>query len=295
MKTWKADLALLGNTVIWGATFVLVKNALHDISPMLYLAFRFALAGFALLLIYGRKLQRASVLSGAIAGVLLFLGYMFQTQGLQYTSPSKSAFYTSLSIPMVPLLAGLVYRKAPRWIDLAGIAVASCGMVLLTTEGSRVVWDRGSLLSFLCAVAFAGHIVAVGFFAERSNFETIATIQVLTAALLAGAAFRFVETPRLAWSRPVIAAIAVTALLATALAFTVQAWAQQHTTATRTALIYTLEPVWAWLTSWTLTGERLSGVALTGGLLILAGVLLAELKRGNVPEHLSVRAASTEV
>ena len=185
MRTWKADLALLGNTVIWGVTFVLVKDALHDVSPLVYLALRFTLAAIVLGLVYGRKLKRASLRDGAIAGVFLFLGYLFQTTGLQYTSPSKSAFYTSLSIPMVPLLASLVYRSAPKWMEVAGIVVGTGGMLLLTTEGSRIVWDRGSLLSLLCAVAFAGHIVAVGYFAERSSFETIAVMQVTTAALLA--------------------------------------------------------------------------------------------------------------
>jgi drug/metabolite transporter (DMT)-like permease len=295
VKTWRADAALLGNTLIWGATFVLVKDALRDVSPMVYLALRFTLAGLALFLIYGKKLRRDSVAAGVIAGLALFLGYLFQTTGLQYTTPSKSAFYTSLSIPMVPLLAAVLYRKAPRGIEIAGVAVASAGMLLLTTEGSRLVWDRGSLLSFLCAVAFAAHIVTVGYFAKRSSFETVAAVQVITAAVLAGAAFPFFEKARLHWTGPVIGAVAVTALFATALAFSVQAWAQQHTTATRTALIYTLEPVWAWITSWKLTGERLSGTSLTGGLLILAGVLLVELKRETTPAHPTVRAISPEV
>ena len=295
MRTWKADLALLGNTVIWGVTFVLVKDALHDVSPLVYLALRFTLAAIVLGLVYGRKLKRASLRDGAIAGVFLFLGYLFQTTGLQYTSPSKSAFYTSLSIPMVPLLASLVYRSAPKWMEVAGIVVATGGMLLLTTEGSRIVWDRGSLLSLLCAVAFAGHIVAVGYFAERSSFETIAVMQVTTAALLAAVSIPFLEHARLKTSLVVVVAGVVTALLATALAFTVQAWAQQITTSSRTALIYTLEPVWAWITSWALTGERLSAPGALGGLLILGGVLLVELKRQNSPEHPSVRAVSPEV
>jgi drug/metabolite transporter (DMT)-like permease len=295
MKTWKADLALLANTIIWGVTFLLVKDALHDVSPMVYLALRFTLAAIILGLIYGRKLNRASIRDGVIAGCFLFLGYLFQTTGLQYTSPSKSAFYTSLSIPMVPLLACFVYKTAPRWMEVGGIVVATAGMLLLTTEGSRIVWDRGSLLSLLCAVAFAGHIVAVGYFAERSSFETIAVMQVATAALLATVSIPFLEHARLKVSTLVVVAVIVTAVLATALAFTLQAWAQQHTTSSRTALIYTLEPVWAWITSWALTGEGLSAPGALGGVLILAGVLLVELKRPITPEHPSVRAVSPEV
>lgn len=295
MKTWKADAALVGNTLIWGATFVLVKDALHEVSPMVFLALRFALAAAILGLIYGRKVQSSALRDGAIAGCFLFLGYLFQTTGLQYTTPSKSAFYTSLSIPMVPLLTAIVYRNAPRWMEVAGIVVATTGMLLLTTEGSRIVWDRGSLLSLLCAVSFAGHIVAVGYFAERSNFETIAYMQVSTAAILAAGSIPVMEHARLKLSATVVVAVVVTAVLATALAFTVQAWAQQHTTSSRTALIFTLEPVWAWGTSWALTGEKLSKLGALGGLLILAGVLLVELKRPNSPEHPSVRTVSPEV
>jgi drug/metabolite transporter (DMT)-like permease len=147
----------------------------------------------------------------------------------------------------------------------------------------------------LCAVAFAGHIVAVGYFSERSNFETIAVMQVCTAALLAAVSIPFLEQPRFKMSTIVVMAVIITAVLATALAFTLQAWAQQHTTSSRTALIYTMEPVWAWITSWIITGERLSAPGALGGLLILAGVLLVELKRPNNPEHPSVRAVSPEV
>lgn len=295
MRSWKADAALLVNAFVWGVTFVLVKDALHDVSPVLYLALRFGLAGSVLLLWYGRKLQGKAVRYGVIAGCLLFLGYIFQTTGLQFTTPSKSAFYTSLSIPLVPLLGALVYKRAPGRMEVAGVCVATIGMVLLTTEGSRLTWDRGSLLSLLCALAFAAHIVAVGYFAERSNFETIAVVQVGTAALLAAISFPVLETPRLRWSTSVIAAVVITALLATALAFTVQAWAQQHTTATRTALIYSLEPVWAWLTSWIVIGERLSRLALGGGLMILLGVLLVEMKREKSSDHPTIRAVSPEV
>lgn len=295
MKTWKADLALVGNTIIWGATFVLVKNALADLSPMVFLAVRFGLASLVLLAIYWRQLQRSSIRYGIVAGFLLFLGYLFQTTGLLYTTPSKSAFYTSMSIPLVPLLASLVYRSAPGWMEVAGVLIASVGMVLLTTEGSRIVWDRGSWLSLLCALAFAAHIVAVGKFADRSSFETLAVVQVFVAAILATVSFRFLEAPRFRWSGPAVWALLITALFATALAFTVQAWAQRHTSPTRTALIYALEPVWAWLTSWLALGEKLSALAIAGGSLILAGVLLVELKRATATQHLSIRAVSPEV
>src|ERR1700722_5954817 len=109
MKTLKADLALIGVTAIWGCTFLLVQNALHDVSPILFLGLRFAVAACALFFLYRKRLMRAAVLPGIAAGFLLFAGYAFQTVGLQYTTASKSAFLTSLSVPMVPLAGSLVY------------------------------------------------------------------------------------------------------------------------------------------------------------------------------------------
>jgi drug/metabolite transporter (DMT)-like permease len=134
-------------------------------------------------------------------------------------------------------------------------------------------------------VAFAGHIIALGHYSSRMSFEILSISQVGTAAALALSVFWWAETPRIYWRWEVWFAIAITGLLATALAFTIQAWAQQYTTATRTALIFTLEPVFAWLTSFLLTGELLSQRATLGACLILAGILLVELKPSTQRAH----------
>jgi drug/metabolite transporter (DMT)-like permease len=286
MKPGRADLALVGVTAIWGCTFLLVKGALDQASPILFLAFRFGLAALALWLVYRRGLVRDGILPGIVAGLFLFGGYAFQTVGLQFTSASKSAFLTSMLTPMVPLAAALVYRKGPRRRELAGIAVASLGMALIMAPSSFAGVNRGDVLSFLCAVSFAGQVVAVSYFAGRGNFETLALVQMLTASVLSFGSFWFLETPKLIWEPQVVVALLVTGLLASALAFAVQAWAQQYTGVNRAAIIYALEPVFAWLTSWWLAGERLSGRAGLGAGLILFGILIVELKRGVPPEHL---------
>jgi drug/metabolite transporter (DMT)-like permease len=285
MKTLKADLALIGVTGIWGCTFLLVQNALHDVSPILFLGLRFAVAACALYLLYRKRLVRAAVVPGIAAGLFLFTGYAFQTVGLQYTTASKSAFLTTLSVPMVPLAGALVYRLVPKPFELLGVVVATVGMVLLTAPSSFAGIGRGDWLSFLCAVAFAGQVVAVSHAAGKGNFETLAFVQMLTASVLSFASFSLLETPHIHWTPGVISAVLLTGLLASALAFSVQAWAQQFTSVTRAAIIYSLEPVFAWITSWWLIGERLGLKESAGAALILLGILTVELKRGPTNAH----------
>jgi drug/metabolite transporter (DMT)-like permease len=275
-----ADLALIWNTVIWGATFVLVKAALRDISPLLFLALRFTLAALVILIVFRRKLdlRPASLFPGILVGCCLFAGYFLQTTGLRYTSAPKSAFLTGLASVLVPLLGSLVYRMKPQGSELLGVLVATAGMALMTLEAPIGRVNRGDLLTFCCAFAFAAHIVVMGHYTERARFEQLAMVQIVTAAVLSWALMRPMEQPFLVWRPAVFYGILVTGVLATALAFAIQAWAQQYTTSTRTALIYLLEPVVAWITSYLLAGEGLSARASVGAALILGGVLLVELK-----------------
>jgi drug/metabolite transporter (DMT)-like permease len=289
-----ADLALVWNTVIWGSTFVLVKSALNAVSPVLFLSLRFGAATLALLLLFFkrrgvcRKAEPRAIGIGALIGLFLFLGYLFQTLGLQFTSAPKSAFLTGLTSVTVPLLSSLVYRSRPQISELTGVMMATAGLGLMTLQGgvgSLETINRGDLLTILCALAFAAHIVALGHFSRLMSFELLSVTQVAAAAVLSLSLFRWTETPRIEWQPTVLYAILITGLFATALAFTIQAWAQRHTTATRTALIYMLEPVVAWMTSYLLVGEGLSGRAAAGAALILGGVLLVELKPLNPRQH----------
>ncbi|HKD08510.1 MAG TPA: DMT family transporter [Bryobacteraceae bacterium] len=281
----RAELALAGVTVIWGSTFVLVKSALADISTVVFLTLRFSVATFALTLIYKKAVRRESVRPGILAGALLFVAYFFQTKGLESTTPSKSAFLTGLAIPMVPLASSLVYKIRPRLFEIVGVLIASTGMGLMTLPAEGFSIGRGDFLSFLCAVTFALHIVVVSHFSPLVGYESVAVLQVATAAFLGAATFGFAEPMRLHANWGVAAAVLITGLLATALAFTTMAWALRYTTATRSALIFALEPVVAWMTSWVLLGERLDLRGKVGAVAILAGVLLVELKRsGSVTE-----------
>ena len=156
----------------------------------------------------------------------------------------------------------------------------------MTLEGPIGSIGTGDLLTFGGAIAFSAHIVATGHFAGQIGYEVLSVTQVGAAALSALSLVCWVETPRIQWHPLVVWAILITGLLCTAVAFTIQAWAQHCTTSTRTALIYALEPVVAWITSFLIAGEGLSGQAAAGAALILSGVLLVEMKPFSPRQHL---------
>ncbi|MGH9721545.1 MAG: DMT family transporter [Bryobacteraceae bacterium] len=278
-----ADLSLVAVTVIWGAMFVVVQKAIEDASTLLFLAMRFGLATVVLAAVFRRRAWPSgwddAGRGGVLAGVCLFAGFAFQTAGLRYTTPARSAFITGLAVVMVPLLGALVYRVWPRVFEIAGVIVAAAGMGLLTLQGEALRMSRGDALSLACAIAFAAQIVIVGHFCARGSFERLTMLQVGTAALIAGASFWWLEKPYLKPAASLWTAVVVAAVLATALAFAVQSWAQQYTSPTRAALIFAIEPVVAWLVSYWITDEALTIQAATGAALILAGVLTVELSR----------------
>jgi drug/metabolite transporter (DMT)-like permease len=287
---WRADLALAAVSLVWGSTFILVKEALPDVSPLLFVAFRFALAAGALMLLFRNRhspshVSRAEELRGGFfVGLCLFGGYATQTIGLKYTSATKAGFLTCLYIVLVPVLSAVLFRKVPRTSEVLGIGAAAAGMALMTLPPGRFTIGPGDLLILACALLYAVHLVVLGHYSQSIGFTRLSLYQIATVAVLAGATCWWVETPRIRWTLPVLAALGITSLLATALAFSVQTWAQQHTTPSRAALIFSLESVFAWLTAYALAGEVLSPRAMLGAACILGGILLVELKPiGNRP------------
>jgi drug/metabolite transporter (DMT)-like permease len=285
----RADLTLAFIALIWGTTFVLVKRALEDISPFLYLALRFTLAAIALGFFFRKRISQGisarDIGIGSVVGGVLMSGYVLQTVGLQTTTASKSAFLTGLYIVLVPFAASIVYQVRPRWAEIAGVGIAATGMGLLSMQGERLTIERGDLLTIGCAAAFALHIVLLGHWAPLVGYESLSVMQIAGAALVSLAALPFVELPSVKWSMPVIGAILVGGLLATALAFVLQTWAQQNTSPTRAAILFSLEPVFAWIVSFLVEGETFTGRAALGAVLILAGILAVELKPASDSGH----------
>ena len=281
-SSWLVDLSLVGVCLIWGATFILVKQALAGISTLLFLALRFTIATAVLTLIFRKQFRspnlHMSLRAGLLAGLCLFTGYVLQTFGLKYTSASKTGFLTGLYIPLVPLFSAVIYKKIPQISELCGVGIAFAGMALMTIQTDLRDINKGDLLVAGCAVVYAFHILLLGHFAGTANLGVLIVTQIATGMGVGAATFWWAEPIRLAWTTQVWVALVVTSLFATALAFSVQSWAQRWSSPTRTALIFSMEPVFAWATSYVLAGEMLSRRATLGAVLILSGILVVELK-----------------
>ncbi|NLN16557.1 MAG: DMT family transporter [Firmicutes bacterium] len=277
---WQADAALLFVSAIWGTTFVAVKEALADLAPYNFLAIRFTLALIVLALLglcQGRKPRASSLWRGVRVGTLLFAGYALQTVGLKYTTASNAAFITGLSVVLVPLLAAVGLRAMPSAESIGGALLAAVGLGCLTI-GDGFGLNLGDLLVLGCAFAFAGQIVLMGKYAARSSTYELVVGQMLAVALWSWFFTLLWEEPTFQATPRTWAAMAVTGILASAVAFWIQATMQRFTSPTRTGIIFAAEPVFAALFAYFWLQETLTLKQLVGCVLILSGMLFTELR-----------------
>jgi drug/metabolite transporter (DMT)-like permease len=285
-KRFRADISLAFCSLLWGATFVVVKNSLDYSSVFVFLSARFTLAAILMAAFRPhvfRALKREELLAGAALGFFMFGGYAFQTAGLQYTTPAKSGFVTGSSVVMVPVLLGIFWgRRLTLWV-YAGVSAALFGLYFLTVPAEGISHlNRGDLLTFIAAGLYAMHIILVGNYARRHSVAALSVLQVAACAAMAWLATGVTsvtgwQSARLSLQSASLLGIAICAILATALAFSIQLWAQQFTTSSHAAILFTLEPVFASLTSYLLLRERLGNRALLGASFVLAGILIAEM------------------
>ena len=274
-----ADGVLVFVTAIWGASFVVVQDAVKLADPFTFLVLRFTLAAALLTVVDWRGLgDRRLLRAGAGLGALLFLGFITQTAGLQFTTPSRSGFLTGLSVLLVPFVGLILFRKWPSPPVLLGVALAVAGLWFLTggmsTSGGAM--PKGDLLTIACAIVFAFYIVLLEPAARVHRPAPLVAAQLWVVALLALLALPFV--PRhLEASGALWWAVVYTGLLSTAVCLLAQTWAQARTSAVRAALIFALEPVFAAIWSVMLGRERLGSRELAGGTLIVLGIIAAEL------------------
>lgn len=278
---WEA--ALVGVSAIWGWTFVVVQDAIELTPPFLFIAIRFAIAAVALAAFGAfRRLERADVARGAVAGLALFAGYAFQTVGLQYTTPSNAGFITGLFVILTPLIGALVLRRLPSRGTALGVVLATSGLALLASPSG---FGRGDALMLGCAVSFAVHILLLGRLGPGRPAIALAGVQVAVASMLAATWTVAAERTGPGTDATVWWALAITGLGATAAAFLIQTRAQQVIPPTRTAVILSAEPVFAGIFGYALAGDRLGARGTAGAALIVAGILAAELL---APERESV-------
>jgi len=282
VRTWQATALLLGVTAVWGWTFTVVRDAVAVWGVMGFLALRFARAAAATGALWARRLDRGPLAAGLALGAVLAAGYLLQTWGLRYTTPTNSGLITGLFVVIAPALDRALHgTPLPRPVRWAA-ALSLAGTALLSGTGAAPL-NRGDLLTLGCAVAFGLHIALLARHAPRHDVRALTLAQMLACAALFGAAWPAFEPvgppPREVWF-----ALALTGLVASGLAFAVQTLVQRHLSAARTAVILTMEPVFAAAFGYLLAGDRLTAPQLAGGALVVAALYLAQLPAPAAPE-----------
>lgn len=272
--------ALVGLTIIWGATFLIIRTGLETTGPFFFLGVRFGSAALVMTFLSFsiiRDLTLRELIAGALIGLSLFLGAALQTVGLLSITASKSAFITSFYVPAVPMIQWLVFRRPPSLKAWLGIAFAFIGLLLVAgPDGVSGGFGKGEILTFISAVVIAFEIVLISIFAPSVNVRRVTIVQVVVTSAL-GFSFMPVygeSVPSFSW---VLLLTACGLGLASALIQSVMVWAQRGISATRATVIYAGEPIWGGLFG-RIAGEKLPVLALVGCAFIVVGVLISGLK-----------------
>jgi drug/metabolite transporter (DMT)-like permease len=273
-----AELALVGIAAVWGLTFVMVQDAVERLPVTAFLAYRFIPAAVLVGVVARRELRELSPAgwrAGLVIGFFLTAGYLSQTLGLQRTSASNAGFITGLFVVLTPLLGAVVLRQRAGRTAWVAASVAALGLFLLSGAGAEFR-AGGDGLVLLCAMAFSAHILATDRGVARHPVGALVAVQLGVcglACLLIAAAGGDLEAPR---GGEVWSALVVTALVASALGFFVQTYAQRHASPARTALILASEPAFAGLFGYLLAGDRLGAVEWLGAAVILAAIVAVD-------------------
>jgi len=270
-----ATLGLLGVTVIWGWTFVLVREALTAYGVMAFLAIRFAIAAAVVLLVARCRLSLAALRSGLWIGLILAAGYLLQTWGLKLTTATNSGLITGLFVVVGPVADRALFRTPLRREATIAVLFSLAGMVLLAGHGPTGL-AFGDLLTLGCALAFGVHIAVLSHASPRHDPLALTAAQMLSLAAVFLVLWPLSETvtppPREVWF-----ALGLTGIVASALAYLIQTFAQRHLSTARTAVILTMEPVFAGMFGFFLAGERLAPLQWAGAALILAALFISEI------------------
>ena len=272
------ELALIGIAAVWGLTFTMVQDAVNEIPVMTFLAYRFIPASLIVALIFRRELRLLSAAgwrAGCIMGAFLTSGYIFQTMGLQYTTASNAGFITGMFVVLTPLFGMIFLGQRAGWYAWVAAAISAFGLYLLSGVGGGDL--LGDALVFGCACSFAFHILATDRAIRKHDIGALLAVQLGVAgffSLLVAGLAGDLAVPRgvTVWS-----ALLITSLLASALGFFVQTYAQQHAPPARTAVILASEPAFAGLFAFVIAGERFTAFDWTGAALILAAIVFVEL------------------
>jgi len=270
-----AFILLTGVTIIWGWTFVIVEDAIRIYGVLPFLACRFLIAGTLSLMLWGRRLDRKTLMTGMIIGVLLASGYLLQTSGLLFTTATNAGLITGLFVVLAPIADRILFGKRLRPAAWGAVGLSLVGMSLLTGRLPTEL-ARGDLLVLGCALAFGLHIAILNRFGRGKDPLALTTAQMLGMMVVFVLMWPAAGEIRLP-PHEVFFALFLTGIIASAVAYAIQTAAQQVLSTVETALILTLEPVFAGIFGYILAGERLDHGQLLGAFLMITAVALAQL------------------
>jgi len=294
MKKYLPETLLMLNTIIWGATFVIIKSALADISPLLFISIRFLFATIILLPFafkIFRTINKETLLGGLLLGILYFIGFSTQTIGLNYTTATKSAFITGTFIIFTPLFQTLIERKPPSLGVTIGVVLAVLGLIFLTSKGDTFLsvfseinegFNIGDFFTLICAIVFSLYLVYLDIVSKKSDYKPLVFLQISVTGVC-GILFSLlftvweVEKIQFNFSSNLLFAILYTSVLATVITTTLQTKYQKFVTPSVAGIILSFEPIFAAVFAFFMLNEKISNFGLIGCLLIFCGLLVSEI------------------
>ena len=283
MKGIQAEIYLLIIVIIWGSTFALIKGVIELIPPYTYLTYRFLLAVLILVVIFWKRLKKFNIMilkKGSLIGIFLFLAYTLQTVGIKYTTATKAGFITGLSVVLVPIISVFFIKEKVSRNSIIGAFFALIGLWFLNYTNS-FSFNFGDFLVLLCAFSFAMHIISVGLYTKKLDYVLLVIVQLATVSILSLFLAVIFERPalNLSYSFNVWWGIIFMGVFATAFAFYMQNRFQRYSTATKTAIIFSGEPIFSAIFAYFLLGEKVGLIAWIGGLLIIFGMIISQRKQ----------------
>lgn len=291
---YKGELALLANTILWGGTFTIVKTSLDNVSPMIFLGFRFLIAALILIpFVYKILKTEFSIkqFQPILLGIIFFLAFASQTAGLQFTSATKSGFITGTFVVFTPIFQMILEKRIPRKGNIIGIFFVIAGMLFLFSPGNSFAgiiteigsdFNLGDFLTLLCAILFSIHIVYLDMISKKYNSMMLVFVQIIVTAILAfffALIFNLIELEniRLNINNDLIFGMIYTAIFATILTVYLQTKFQHYVSPTKASILFSFEPIFAALFAFFLLNEKISNFGYAGCILIFTGLLISEL------------------
>ena len=297
MKKYTGEIALLFNTLIWGGTFALIKNAFNDISPLLFLALRFGSAALIFLRLVKsslKKTNKKTLIAGSILGLFYFAGFTAQSLGLNLTTATKSGFITGTFVVFIPILQLIIEKRKPKWFNILSVFLVLVGLILLSSKGENALdfikqlgsdFNLGDLLTLLCALLFAFQVVYVDVFTKKYDYLPMVFVQLLITGvggfvLSYNFSIASLETVKFTINTTVVTAILYTAIFASIIATVIQLKFQKFVSPTKAGIIFSIEPIFASIFAYFLLSEKISNFGFIGCVLIFAGVIVSEVFSG---------------